>query len=188
VRMACVYASSPAWLSKCGTVRIADGCKRIQYGRQDRSSTLRARAGWARDAVFANRRHWACKKFECALSDVMRKKRAREVHCTSTVRACVPTSKTRLFTSAPKPAVRECAYASLGDRAIAWRCRRTCKPYWVLLQRARLLRDDTERTEGVANIWEGNREHGRTAIFEGSNDATGGRYDVTVERSRKGFL
>jgi len=48
--------------------------------------------------------------------------------------------------------------------------------------------DDVVRAQGVAGVWEGNGEHGRTAILEGSNDAAEGRYDGTVERSRKVFL
>ena len=49
-------------------------------------------------------------------------------------------------------------------------------------------RDDIVRAQGVTGIWEGNGEHGRTAILEGSNDAAEGRDDGPVERSWKVFL
>ena len=48
----------------------------------------------------------------------------------SAVRAYVP-SKIRLFTSAPKPAVREWAYTSAGERATASGGNGTCRPYWT---------------------------------------------------------
>ena len=48
--------------------------------------------------------------------------------------------------------------------------------------------DDIVRAQGVTGIWEGNGEHDRTAILEGSNDAAEGRYDGPVERSWKVFL
>jgi len=46
----------------------------------------------------------------------------------SAVRAYVP-NKMRLFTSAPKPAVRECAYTSPDDLATVSGGKGTCKPY-----------------------------------------------------------
>jgi len=48
--------------------------------------------------------------------------------------------------------------------------------------------DDMVRAQGVAGVWEGNREHGCTTILEDLNDAAEGRYDGTVKRSRKVFL
>jgi hypothetical protein len=50
----------------------------------------------------------------------------------SAVRAYVP-SKIRLFTSAPNPAVRVCAYTAPGERAAATESggKGTCKPYWT---------------------------------------------------------
>jgi hypothetical protein len=42
--------------------------------------------------------------------------------------------------------------------------------------------------ESVTGIWEGNGEHGRTTVLEGTDDAAEGRHDGTVKRSRKVFL
>ena len=42
-------------------------------------------------------------------------------------------------------------------------------------------RDHIVRAQGVADIWEGNREYDRTAILEGSNDVGEGRCDGTVQ-------
>jgi hypothetical protein len=50
--------------------------------------------------------------------------------------------------------------------------------------------NDVVRAEGVSGVWEGNGEHGRSAVLESADYAAEleGRHDGTVERSRKVFL
>jgi hypothetical protein len=48
--------------------------------------------------------------------------------------------------------------------------------------------NDVVCAECVAGVGKGNGQHGRTAVLEGANHAAEGRYDKSVERSRKVFL
>jgi len=48
--------------------------------------------------------------------------------------------------------------------------------------------NDVVRAEGVAGVWEGDGEHGRTAVLEGAHHAAEARNDGAVERCGKVFL
>jgi len=48
--------------------------------------------------------------------------------------------------------------------------------------------NDVIRAESITGVWEGNGEHGRTAVLEGANHAAEGRHDGAVDRSWEVFL
>jgi len=101
-------------------------------------------------------------------------------------RESVCAHKICLFTSVPKPAMQECTYNSPGDGAYSAAWQREVRPVLdAVVERkiaARLCAgNDIVHVQCIAGIWEGNREHGHTAVLEGSNDMAEGRYDGTFK-------